>query len=45
VDVKPTNANLRDRASRIVMALTGCGYDEARDRLNRSNWNVKGALK
>jgi N-acetylmuramic acid 6-phosphate etherase len=45
VDVKPTNVKLRDRACRIVMALTGCSAEEALARLVRSKWNVKGALK
>jgi N-acetylmuramic acid 6-phosphate etherase len=45
VDVKPTNAKLRDRACRIVMTLTGCAYEQALERLVRTGWNVKGALR
>ncbi len=43
VDVKPTNEKLRDRACRIVMALRGCSYKDAWERLEHANWNVKRA--
>jgi N-acetylmuramic acid 6-phosphate etherase len=36
VDVAPTNAKLRDRAVRIVQALTGANYATARAALARS---------
>ncbi len=45
VDVKPTNAKLRDRARRMVMTLTGCDRQEAQRRLERNGWIVKRALK
>ena len=45
VDVKPTNEKLRARACRIVMALQDCSEAEARERLERSHWNVKQALR
>jgi N-acetylmuramic acid 6-phosphate etherase len=45
VDVKPTNAKLRARACRIVAALRGVSQDEAQQRLVRSGWNVKKALR
>jgi N-acetylmuramic acid 6-phosphate etherase len=45
VDVDPTCAKLRDRATRIVSALTGAGYDAARRRLEAAGWVVKDALR
>jgi N-acetylmuramic acid 6-phosphate etherase len=45
VDVRPTNAKLRARACRIVVALRGVSEDEARRRLVRCGWNVKKALR
>ena len=45
VDVKPTNEKLRARACRIVATLKGCSEAEARERLQRSHWNVKNALR
>ena len=45
VDVDPTCAKLRDRAARIVCALTGADYDTARRRLEASGWVVKNALQ
>ncbi|MBN2505312.1 MAG: N-acetylmuramic acid 6-phosphate etherase [Verrucomicrobia bacterium] len=43
VDVKPSNAKLRDRAVRIVQALTGCDRDTARRALRRARWNIRRA--
>jgi N-acetylmuramic acid 6-phosphate etherase len=43
VDVKPSNVKLRDRAVRIVAALTGCDVAAAKAALERSGWVVKGA--
>jgi N-acetylmuramic acid 6-phosphate etherase len=45
VDVKPTNKKLRARACRVVATLRGCSEEEARQRLARSGWNVKRALR
>jgi N-acetylmuramic acid 6-phosphate etherase len=45
VDVKPTNEKLRARACRIVARLKGCSETAARERLRRSHWNVKKALR
>lgn len=44
IDVRATNAKLRDRATRIVMELTG--WDEARAAaaLTRQNWNIRSVL-
>ena len=44
-DVKPTNQKLRARACRIVAMLTECSEEEARQRLIKSGWNVKRALR
>lgn len=43
VDVRATNAKLRDRAVRIVVALTGVSYDEARAALEASGWAIQPA--
>ena len=45
VDVDPTCAKLRDRAARIVCALTGTDYNGARRRLEAAGWVVKNALR
>jgi N-acetylmuramic acid 6-phosphate etherase len=45
VDVKPTNEKLRARARRIVATLKRCTEEQARERLLRSHWNVKNALR
>ncbi|HEY3734991.1 MAG TPA: N-acetylmuramic acid 6-phosphate etherase [Streptosporangiaceae bacterium] len=41
VDVKPTNAKLRERAVRIVTTITGASADAARDALAASDWRPK----
>jgi N-acetylmuramic acid 6-phosphate etherase len=43
VNVRPTNAKLRDRAARIVAAIARVTPREARRHLARANWNVKAA--
>jgi N-acetylmuramic acid 6-phosphate etherase len=43
IDVRATNAKLRDRAVRIVQALTGADADIARDALERTRWKVEAA--
>jgi N-acetylmuramic acid 6-phosphate etherase len=45
VDVKPTNVKLRDRAARIVRALTGCSEEKAREALVRKNWVISDAVR
>ena len=40
IDLKPTNAKLRDRAVRIVQELTGADYPAARESLERNGWVV-----
>jgi N-acetylmuramic acid 6-phosphate etherase len=44
IDVKATNEKLRDRAVRLVSELGGSSYEEARERLERAGWSVRGAL-
>lgn len=44
VDVRPTNAKLRDRAVRIVGELSGAAAPAARDALQRHKWSVRKAL-
>lgn len=44
VDVKPTNIKLKDRAERIVAAITDCKQDKARKVLEANNYNLKEAV-
>jgi N-acetylmuramic acid 6-phosphate etherase len=44
VDVQPNSAKLRDRATRIVSAVTGLSQAESRRLLRRAEWNVKTAI-
>ena len=44
VDVRATNAKLRDRARRIVMAAAGCSSEEALSLLERAGGDVKAAV-
>ncbi len=41
VDVRPTNDKLRDRAVRIVQAVTGAGAERALEALVAAAWDVK----
>jgi N-acetylmuramic acid 6-phosphate etherase len=43
IDVRATNTKLRDRAVRIVVALTGADHDAALAALERSRWNIPAA--
>jgi N-acetylmuramic acid 6-phosphate etherase len=45
VDLRPTNAKLRERAVRMVRDEAGIGEDEARARLEAAQWNVRKALE
>lgn len=45
VDVKATNTKLRDRAVRIVRALSGTDEVRAREALHRTKWVIKEAVK
>jgi N-acetylmuramic acid 6-phosphate etherase len=44
IDLHPTNVKLRDRAVRIVQALTGTDYAAARGALERTGWMIKRAI-
>lgn len=44
VDLQLTNKKLEERAKRIVMSLSGVGYDEASDLLDQADNHVKTAL-
>src|ERR1051325_7078559 len=44
IDLNPANVKLRDRAVRMVRALTQADYDSARTALERSDWIVKRAV-
>jgi len=44
IDLRATNAKLRERALRMVMEVTGLGEDEARERLEASGWSVRNAI-
>ena len=43
VDLKPSNRKLRERAVRIVQAITGADAKAARSALEKSGWTVKTA--
>jgi N-acetylmuramic acid 6-phosphate etherase len=45
VDLRPTNAKLRERAIRMVRDEAGIGEDEARARLEAVGWSVRKALE
>ncbi len=45
VDLNPSNAKLRDRATRIVATLTGQTMATCRAALEQSGWDVKRAVK
>ncbi len=44
IDLQMTNQKLRERAKRIVMTITGLGYEEAESSLQQADWHVKTAL-
>jgi N-acetylmuramic acid 6-phosphate etherase len=44
VDLQPTNAKLRDRATRILSLLSGLSPEQARERLGAAGWSLKLAL-
>ncbi len=44
IDLQMTNQKLRERAKRIVMTITGVGYEEAETGLQDADWHVKTAL-
>jgi N-acetylmuramic acid 6-phosphate etherase len=44
VDMKTTNAKLRDRAARLVAEELGCPYDDAVARLEACGWDIRRAV-
>jgi len=44
IDVQPTNAKLRDRATRIVSEIADTDYETAQITLEANNYNVKRAI-
>lgn len=44
IDLQMTNLKLRERAKRVVMTITGVGYEEAADFLEQAGGHVKTAL-
>jgi N-acetylmuramic acid 6-phosphate etherase len=44
IDLQMTNQKLRERSKRIVMTITGVGYEEAADFLEKADGHVKTAL-
>lgn len=45
VDLRPTNAKLKERAVRMVQDEAGVSEDEARARLEAADWSVRKALE
>jgi N-acetylmuramic acid 6-phosphate etherase len=45
VDLRPTNAKLKERAVRMVQDEAGVGEEEARARLEAAGWSVRKALE
>jgi N-acetylmuramic acid 6-phosphate etherase len=45
VDLRATNAKLRERAIRMVREVTGIDEDAARARLEKNDWSVRKALE
>ena len=44
INLRPTNAKLRERAVRIVQQLTGMDYASGRSALERTGWSIKKAI-
>ena len=44
IDLKATNAKLRERALRMVVEVTGLDEAEARERLEANGWSVRKAI-
>jgi len=45
INLQPTNIKLRGRMIRIVSDITGCGPEEAEERLNKADWKIRDAVK
>jgi len=44
IDLQMTNLKLKERAKKVVMTITGIGYDEAAAFLEKAGGHVKTAL-
>ena len=44
VDLQLGSEKARDRAKRIIVIVTGLGYEAADELLKRANWNLKAAI-
>jgi len=45
IDLAISNTKLRDRAARLLAEVAKCDYAEAVERLQRSDWNLRAALR
>jgi N-acetylmuramic acid 6-phosphate etherase len=45
IDLNTSSTKLRDRATRMVAAITQCDYGSARAQLEESGWDLRAALK
>ena len=45
IDLNTSSTKLRDRATRMVAAITQCDYDSARAQLEQSGWDLRAVLK
>jgi N-acetylmuramic acid 6-phosphate etherase len=45
IDLRTTNAKLRDRAVRVVADLAQCDYDSARLQLEAADWNLRAVVE
>ncbi|MBO4972860.1 MAG: N-acetylmuramic acid 6-phosphate etherase [Clostridia bacterium] len=44
INLRPTNDKLRDRTIRIVQEILGCERDEAIEKLENNEWNIRRAV-
>lgn len=44
INLRPTNDKLRDRTIRIVQEILGCKRDEAIEKLENNEWNIRRAV-
>src|SRR6185369_5751950 len=44
IDLHASNTKLRDRAVRVLAQLSHCDYGAARERLERSGWNLRSVV-
>jgi N-acetylmuramic acid 6-phosphate etherase len=44
IDLNASSTKLRDRAVRVVAQLSGCDYETARERLEKSGWKLRDVI-